>query len=290
MLLIYFTTFLLLLSICLILKKYNYTERSKKTQKFYLIGASIWLILTVIYTILFYKGGFELVNKIFLFNRGAPFPLILFSGFSFIILLYEFINTSKEKLEIEIETLKNQKKMFDKDLSLFTQRIVVDRWEDDVMKYPQLNKFYQETFSQMNGTKNGFLSQKEWKKLNIPVKYVPFKDNEFEWHYSAKCIQEMVNIIRMFNLEEKYKLGNKEDLEKSLDGEFGGWIVGFRMFLNNPLVRNVWEQYKSRHVNPKFTAWIEYYVIKVIDENPDYFRDHYTSWQEKTNKYLNFDD
>lgn len=169
-------------------------------------------------------------------------------------------------------------------LSHFTQEIVVDRWEADAMNYPVLNTVYKEIFSMGNS----FYTRAEWNAKGFShIKYVPYAGNEQEWHFAAKFIQEMVNIVRMFKLESKFKINNELDLIKSNQNAFAGWITCFRMYLNNPIVRNVWEQYKYRHVNPKFTAWVNYFVIDVVEKNPEYFLQHRKNWDAEVKHWLN---
>ena len=170
-------------------------------------------------------------------------------------------------------------------LSLFTQQVVVDRWEEDAMKDPKLNDLYEKIMSNAaGGANNSFYTKEEWEALNIPVEYVPYKGNETEWHYAAKFIQEMVNIVRMFDLQEKFRLHSAADLEKSTKGKFAGWITCFRMFLAEPIIRNVWEQYKFRHVNPAFSAWIKFYCTDVLDNDPEFWSKHKAKWMDSVHE------
>jgi len=186
------------------------------------------------------------------------------------------------------EVRENTMSTLNRGLSLYTQDVVVDRWEADAMNYPALNQMYKEIFSKSGGDNSQFLTREEWKNLGLShVPYIPYDGNEEKWHYAAKFIQELVNIVRMFGLEKKFKVGNQEDLIKSNDGTFAGWNTCFRMYLSHPVVRNVWEQYKYRHVNPKFSAWVQYFVIDVIENDPSYFKNHINMWNTEMNKWLN---
>ena len=165
-------------------------------------------------------------------------------------------------------------------LSLFTEKVVVDTWEADAMKYPSLSPVYEKIFSTPSSNSGHFLTEEEWNALNIPAPYVPYKGNEKAWHFSAKFIQELVNIVRMFHLEKKFKVNNVEDLARSQDNMYAGWMTCFRMYLRAPIVRNVWEQYKYRHVNPNFSAWVKYFVTDPIDQDPDFFLKQKAKWNK----------
>ena len=172
-------------------------------------------------------------------------------------------------------------------LSLYTQKVVVDTWEADAMNYPRIHDTYKQVFSYVSSDSGQFLTKQEWESLGIPVEYVPFEGNEEAWHYSAKFIQEMVNIVRMFGLEQKFRINNEQDLEKSQENKYAGWMTGFRMFLKSPIVRNVWEQYKYRHVNPYFSAWVKYFITDPIDQDPDFFKKHRAKWDHAINQVFN---
>ena len=50
---------------------------------------------------------------------------------------------------------------------------------------------------------------------------------------------------------------------------------------------NVYEQYKYRHVNPDFTAWVQYFIINPLDEDPNYWIKHKKGWDNAQNFILN---
>jgi hypothetical protein len=170
-------------------------------------------------------------------------------------------------------------------LSFYTHTVVVAGWEADAMNYPELNGIYQEIFSKATGSRDSFYTEKEWNALHLPVKYVPYKGHHQEWHYAAKLIQEMVNIVRIFNLMDQFHINNKKGLQKSYEGIYAGWLTLFRMQLSVPLVRNVWEQYKYRHMFPKFSAWVRYFITDVLDDDPKFFDHNKTAWEHEMNQY-----
>ena len=57
------------------------------------------------------------------------------------------------------------------------------------------------------------------------------------------------------------------------------------MFFTNPTIRNVWEQYKYRHGNPEYSAWVRYYITDVI-EDPEFFKNHQEKWDKESVELL----
>lgn len=173
------------------------------------------------------------------------------------------------------------------ELSKFTQQVVVDRWEKDVLNNRELYQMYKDIFSKPSNSddKSGFYTRQKWEERFPEVPYVPYEGNEDSWHFAAQYIQEQLNIYRMFHLAKKFKLGDEDDLKKSQEGIFAGWISCFRMFFTNPTIRNVWEQYKYRHGNPEYSAWVRYYVTDVI-EDPEFFKNHQEKWDKESVELL----
>ena len=198
---------------------------------------------------------------------------------------FVFFGIAKIGYDTMLITERQEKEMAS-ELSLFTEKVVVDTWENDAMNHPKVQTVYEQVFSNPGSKSGHFLTEKEWLELKIPVEYVPYQGNEEAWHYSAKFIQEMVNIVRMFGLEQKFRINHPEDLIKSQQSMFAGWFTCFRMYLKAPIVRNVWEQYKYRHVNPKFSAWVQYFIIQPLDDDPDFFEKHREMWNESTQVFL----
>jgi len=260
-------------------KNINYYEPliSKKILKKILTTIMILILVftvTYLYHFLSKKYGKDIAYSY------VHFPFIFIGSIFVIFAIY--------KLQYQITHLKNETEDKNvKELSKITQQIVVDGWEDDPLKHPELNELYIKVFSKPGGGTNGFLTKEQWESLNINVPYVPFEGNESKWHYSAKFIQEMVNIYRMNNLNKKYKINNPVDLEKSKMTEYSGWLSSFRMWMSVPIVRNVFEQYKYRHVNPEFTAWIKYFITDPIDKDPNYWTNHKKVWDNNVDILLN---
>lgn len=190
-----------------------------------------------------------------------------------------FFGIAKIGYDTMLVTERQNKEIASK-LSLYTEKVVVDTWEQNAMKFPSVRQSYREIFSQPGSDTGDFLTKEAWDKLNIPAPYVPYEGNEEAWHFSAQFVQEMVNIVRMFGLEKKFKINSEADLKKSQGNMYAGWITCFRMYLKSPIVRNVWEQYKYRHVNPYFSAWVKYFVTDPIDNDPDFFLKHREKWNE----------
>ena len=268
-------------STTVIIEKVEQYEPTKKNEN---MGGSSSLIIFVLLFVatvavanyyIHYKYSLEAANDI------VGFPIQTLNAIVVFGLIYQIEYSA-------LETQKFQETSLARNLSLFTQQVVVDRWEGDAMDNQRLNDIYESVMSSPGGSNNGiFYTKEEWEKLNIPVEYVPYKGHEVEWHYAAKFIQEMGNIVRMFELEKKYRINNQEDLIKSTEGRFAGWLTGFRMWLQDPIVRNVWEQYKYRHIDPNFSAWVQFYCTDVIDSDPEFWRKHRDKWQNSIEKALN---
>lgn len=230
------------------------------------IVISLTIFITYIYNKISIKYG-----KKKAYNY-VQFPFIFVSS---LFIFFGIYKIGYQTYHLDTQTQKSN----NLELSKFTQRVVVDGWEDDAMKYGKdLNKMYENIFSKPSGSNNGFMSKEEWYKLGLKVPYVSYKGNEIKWHYAAKFVQEMTNIYRMNDLNKKYKIGNIIDLEKSKLTAYAGWLASFRMWMSNPIVRNVFEQYKYRHINPEFSAWIKYFITNPLDEDPNYWKNHKNNW------------
>ena len=171
-------------------------------------------------------------------------------------------------------------------LSIYTDTVVVQNWESDPLTYPQLNELYQEIFSKPMGSRSGFMTKKAWEEMYPEIPCVPYEGNEEQWHYAQKFCQQMTNVVRMFNLNVLYKIGDQTDKDNILHSPYAGWMTEFKAFMQNPLIRNVWEQYKYRHVNPQYSAWVQDYIISDIDSDKDIFKHHNTRWGEEVNAIL----
>ena len=252
-----------------IFKKYNTPHHINM----FIIYAGLIFVVVVISAINFFvvkKYGTKYTQSM------IQFPFVFLGS------LFVFFAIGK----IGLDTSRNEDK-YDKslgiELSKFTQQLVVDRWENDVSKNKKLYDIYKSIFSKPSNSdnKNGFYTKCQWEKKFPNVPYIPYEGNEDSWHFAAQYIQEQLNIYRMFHLDEKFKLGNEDDLKKSQEGIFAGWISCFRMFFTNPTIRNVWEQYKYRHGNPQYSAWVKYYVTDVI-KKPNFFKNHQMKWDRES--------
>lgn len=241
----------------------------------------VYIFIIIIVSIIGY------INYIVVKKYGTKYTSTIQFPFVFLASLFVFFATGK----IGIDTSRNREK-YDKslgvDLSIFTQRLVVDRWEKEVSENKKLTDIYKSIFSKPSNShnKNGFYTRCQWEKNFPDIPYVPYEGNEDQWHFATKYIQEQYNIYRMFHLGESFRLGNEDDLQKSQEGPFAGWLSCFRMFYTNSTIRNVWEQYKYRHGNPKYSAWVKYYVIDVI-KKPDFFKNHKMKWDKNVNDLIN---
>ena len=176
-------------------------------------------------------------------------------------------------------------------LSLIADEIVVATWETDPMTYPELNALYESTVGhQVADYFNRFKSESEWKKSYPNLPYHFFVDHPTSWHYASKFCQQMVNIIRMFDLQIKLPLGDTYVRDHLLQSQFVGWITTFRLFLKNPIVRQVWETNKTTYVNPSMTAWVNFYIVDYVDSHPDFYRQHRYEWDAAVDTILSTKD
>ena len=235
----------------------------------------LWLVLFIIFIV---SAGF--FNHFIRDKFGSSaredfmsFPVQLINAMIILAIIGTFWLDTVHHREI-------QRKDLLRNLSLYTHKVIVDGWENDAMKYSELDDFYENIFSKPGGDSktNTFLTKKQWDDLHLPVKYVPYKGHEKQWHYSAKFIQEMVNVVRTLNLQKEFPINDKLSLEKSYTSIYAGWFTCFRKFMSVPLVRNVWEHSKYSHINPAFTAWIQYYIINVVEKDPDFWSKNKAKW------------
>ena len=166
------------------------------------------------------------------------------------------------------------------ELSNFTQQIIVGRWEHDAKNTPELTAMYDDIhFSYLSPPED--VIRRKLKKLGVP--YVTKEENPQAWHFAAQYIQEMVNVVRKFQMEKKFMLNDVKARDNVNNTAFAGWFQCFRTYMATPTIRNVWERYKYRHVDPSFTAWVGFYVIEPIHK-PLFWKQHRQSWDLLTNK------
>ena len=84
----------------------------------------------------------------------------------------------------------------------------------------------------------------------------------------------------------KFPINNKKAMASSFSGIYAGWFTCFRKFMAVPMIRNVWEQAKYSHVNPAFTAWVQYYIIDVVEKDPDFWSKNRERWNKSVAKLL----
>lgn len=161
-------------------------------------------------------------------------------------------------------------------LSNFAQTTVVENWEQDAMDHPELNALYENIFGMGSGNDGYFLTREQWEKKGLNVPYIPFTGNELEWHFAAQFCQEMVNIVRSFLIDTDTagKLSSIEDAMHS-------WVIKFRLFMKDPVVRNVWEQYRYHLANVHVDAWITQHVTNFVDTEPNSEQQQRNQWQKK---------
>lgn len=188
-------------------------------------------------------------------------------------------------LQQSLESKRQQEVVLRNDLSNFTQRIIVDRWEKDAKSTAELASMYDDIHLNYLSPPDDII-RKRLKKENIP--YISKEDNTDAWHFAAQYIQELVNVVRKFELEERFPLNDKKARDNINQTAQAGWFQCFRTYMANPTVRNVWERYKYRHVNPAFTAWVQFYIIEPIS-NSTFWPKHRKDWEAKTNKFLKTD-
>ena len=289
---------LLLLLILLIITtiltlKDNYLK--KKIINFFTLFTFFFkfLIIPIIFffgiyaSIIFYKitknSGIDEASNFFLITSGQPFPIVMFSLFTFVYFLYEITSTSKKNLQFEEEKDSfNRAKWADK---------LVTRWENSSKKSEEISILYNNIMSKQNG--NGFYTESEWKtKFGNKITYYDLKDQKFNSKLRFVClfIQEMTNLYRVFNLGNIYVLNNEKHLEESIKYNYQSTystIVVFRLWLSDEFVRNVWENIKKTMNSPNFCAWVQYFIINPVENDKNFWIKYSENWREQENKLLN---
>ena len=112
------------------------------------------------------------------------------------------------------------------------------------------------------------------KRLKIP--YITYSDNPRAWIISTSYLQDVVNVVRKFELMKEFPL-SKKGKGKLLTSPFAGWISYFRKLFGEPTVRNVWERNRFTYMTPEFNAWIDFYVIAYVNQK-GYATKHRKQW------------
>ena len=168
----------------------------------------------------------------------------------------------------------------------YTKTVTIQGWEDTTMKHPELNQMYQKIFTLNHEENPTYISQSQWEKKFPGIAYIPFEGHEQQWHYATKFIQQMIIITKMFELEKKFSIKGISESNDTLFGPYAGWMTSFRMFLKNDIVRNVWEQTASHNTTPTFAAWVKFHITDVIDNQPNFFKDHKEHWHQQVQLIL----
>ena len=243
----------------------------------------LWLVLIIVFVV---SAGF--LNHYIRDKFGSSaredfmtFPVQLINAMIILAIIGTFWLDTVHHREI-------QRKDMLRNLSLYTHKVIVEGWENDAMKYSELDGLYENIFSKPggDGKTNSFLTKQQWDNLHIPVKYVSYEGHVKQWHYAAKFTQEMVNVVRTLNLQTLFPIHDKNAMARSFTGIYAGWFTCFRKFLSVPIIRNVWEQAKYSHVNPAFNAWVQYYIIDVVEKDPDFWIKNKERWNKSVAKLL----
>lgn len=112
------------------------------------------------------------------------------------------------------------------------------------------------------------------KRLKIP--YITYADNPRAWIVSTSYLQDVVNVVRKFELMKEFPL-SKKGKGKLSKSPFAGWISYFRKLFSEPTVRNVWERNRYTYMTPEFNAWIDFYVITYVNQKR-YATKHRKQW------------
>ena len=245
-----------------------------------------WVTMIFVALVLFVVVNIIFLNHYTHFDSGADaseeffnFPLNLITAIATLLFVYQVadqVNGSSQQTQDELFV----------NLAKYSSKVVVSTWETLPMNHPDLNPVYQSIFGNVTGNDGVFMTKTQWIERYPTIPHVSFEGNEVEWHYAAKFCQQMVDVIRMFRLDSQFPINDNSSRLKSSGSVYAGWFATFKMFLNSPTVRNVWEQYKYRHANPKLSAWVQYYVLDVIDSDQGSITLHDEKWHQKTKNIL----
>jgi hypothetical protein len=218
---------------------------------------------------------YELLSYFFSDARAKGWvltPVRILSAAVIIVLIYTMVDTAQEQTRQGKSALRNN-------LSDFTQRVIVDGWETYAL---EVEGMYDEIIQPFAPGEPEMMRR----MAQTSQPYLTKKGREKEWHYAARFVQEMVNIARKFALDTKFPIA-PENLERIAKTPFAGWFVCLRLYLNSPVVRNVWERYKYRHVNPYFSAWVHYFIIDPVDKDPaKFWREHRAQWDKSLIEFM----
>lgn len=248
-----------------ILKVMSITADSDKVlPRMMAISIAVTIFLSLVYKHLGIVYGKHFSSNIF------NYPIGLLTVLCTLSMVFQFsLHATSNKQQSEFDARNN--------LSKFTHDTVIENWEKDTINYPELNPMYENIFSMSTGNNGYFLTQEQWQEKDLGVPYVSFSGNEIEWHFAAQFCQEMVNIIRAHALIEKFPV----HYPMPKDNPFHSWLIKFRLFMKDPIVRNVWEQYRYHFANVHIDAWITHHIIEFVDKNPDFHTEQLEQWQRE---------
>lgn len=184
-----------------------------------------------------------------------------------------------------------EEKKLTKSLAEYGDIIVIGSIEKNAIEYKGISRFYENILKENSPelkNKKGL-----WEKRFPNIPYVKYQENEIQWHYSSIFIRQMISLINVFEMKKILPLSNKKKLSKSDLKEIekrkrilAGWLVCFKLFLNNPTVRNAWENTQSVYADPDTIAWVQQYIINSLENNPEYFKEHRERWEAEVTEIL----
>jgi len=205
-------------------------------------------------------------------------PVEILSALIVVVLIITMLQQSLHAQNQREQALRN-------DLSNFTQRVIVDRWEGDAKSTPALAAMYDDVHLNYLSPSDAVIRAR-LRKANVP--YVTKADNPEAWHFAAQYIQEMVNVVRKFEMEERFVVNDQAARARINKTAYAGWFQCFRTYMATPVVRNVWERYKYRHANPAFSAWVYFYIIDPCADGTCWSA-HRKEWDASTRRVLRSD-
>jgi hypothetical protein len=203
-------------------------------------------------------------------------PIKILSALVVVVLIASLLGDTKLQKKQNERTRRN-------DLSNYAQRVIVDRWETEPAEHPELASFYDDVHLAHLSPPDAVI-RATLERAGVP--YVRKADNPRAWHFAAKFIQEMVNVVRTYELDEKFVINDTEAFDRVIQSPYAGWFACMRSFMSNATVRNVWERYKYRHSHPYMSAWTQFYIVDPI-EDPEFWASHHRQWDTYVKQFRN---
>ncbi|VVU94631.1 hypothetical protein CPAV1605_356 [seawater metagenome] len=230
------------------------------------------------------KYGDNKVHQMFMIITGQPFPLVIFTVFTFVYVLFEITSTGQENAENEEYQLEFDKaKWFDK---------LITRWEKTSLVDNDISKLYNDIIKKQHG--ETFYTENQWKTIfGNKIDFYDVADPKYnnKFRFVAIYIQEMTNLYRIFKLNDVLILGNKKDLIDSLTynkgkGKVYTVVTLMRLWLSDDFVRNVWENTKKTMDSPNFCAWVQYFIIDPVQQDKKFWEKYSNSWSRDESELL----